>query len=826
MATGCGSVIVRHIKIYGLIFLFVMGVAILVGTLWWGYDKDGELINRSLEYHLTTIHDLDEIAEAVRSVTDQQHHLNSLGGKIDYEQLDVVLRATLRNIQERQNRYKGERFEIAIRDLSAVLEKFHEQLATFDFNKNLLDFFETQANSLNAAIQKLKTLHINAYKRLFNEADFQRQSFLYIAFIIGPMLIIVGWLTVKEWRRLSLENIETLKETQKKNAQSENWLRAVIENTAEGMIIINDRGKIISFNNAACKTFGYAANEVIGHNVSMLMPENERDQHDVYVRQSDIVAPRIINQSRDLFGLRKNGSTFPMSLNVSLMEREGGKTFIGIMRDISERFEADKMKAEFVSTVSHELRTPLTSIKGALGLMRSGAVGDVPDAAKSMLEIAYNNSERLTVLINDILDLEKIEAGKMNYHPILMDLTALVKTSLIDNKSYADEYGVTFKGVDLNDAIIVYGDANRLMQVMANLLSNAAKFSDHGDDVVISMSRQDDTVRVSIKDNGPGIPENFKEKIFTKFTQADGADDRAKGGTGLGLNIAQAIAEYHGGMIGFDSVLGEGACFYLGLPVHNEKQIVVQEKTTLTKNATILICEDDVDIATFLSVLLNGAGYQTKTATSAEAAKTMLMAEQFDAMTLDLGLPGQDGISFIRDLRQNASTHELPIVVVSANALDGKAELNGPAIQVIDWMQKPVDTEILIQRLDESLGDPASSKAKILHVEDDESVLEIVSVLIGDMTLVDTATTLADAKQLLEQNTYDLVILDLMLPDGRGESLLPFLVRPGQSTTPVIVFSSVDKADDVVNTVNTVLVKSQTSNEQLLDVIRSIILET
>ena len=833
VAAGCGSVIIRHIKIYGLVFLFAACAFILVGTLWWGYNKDGKLINRSLEYHLETIHDLDVMAESVRSATVQENHLNTLDAKFNLEQLDVVLKTKLIDIQERQNLYKGELFNNTVKNLSDILEKLHKQILSSVFNNQSVQYFETKARLLNAEIQKLKTLHTKAYKKLFNEANYQRQSFLYIAFVIGPLLIVIGWFLINEWRRLTSENIIALKASQQQHIKSENWLRAVIENTAEGMVIIDDRGKIISFNNAACDTFGYKENEVIGENVSMLMPEHERDQHDVYVRQSDIVAPRIINQSRDLFGLRKNGSTFPMSLNVSLMDQAGEKVFIGIMRDISEQFETDKIKAEFVSTVSHELRTPLTSIKGALGLMRSGTVGDVPGAAKSMLEIAYNNSERLTLLINDILDIEKIEAGKMNYHPKPMNLTELVKSSLIDNKSYADEFGVTFIGSGLNNAIIVHGDSNRLMQVMANLLSNAAKFSTQGDKVIVSMSCQDNIVRVSVKDSGPGISEDFKEKIFDKFTQADGADDRSKGGTGLGLNIAQTIAEYHGGMVEFDSVLGEGSCFYLRLPIYVQKQTVMQAKTTSVKNSsvpakkpTILICEDDADIATFLSVLLNGAGYQSKIAPSAEAAKSMLMDERFDAMTLDLGLPGQDGISFIQDLRQGPTTRELPIVIVSANAADGKAKLNGPAIHIIDWMQKPVDTEMLIRRLDETLTDSASSKPKILHVEDDTSVLEIVSVLIGDMASVNTAMTLIDAKQLLEQNDYDLVILDLMLPDGRGETLLPLLGKPGQPTTPVIVFSSADKADDVINVVNTVLVKSQTSNEQLLDVIRSIILVT
>jgi len=811
---------VKNSSLFFLVAVFIGTVVALIATLWLGYKNDVDLLQISDEYHLSTIERLDEMTLLLEKITDAKHHPDPSGVAADVQKLNNRIGILYAEVANTQGKYAETGYGAPLENLGAVLKDFRRLLKTPLFERQTNDAFEQRMLLLKSVIQALKTPHVDAYKTAFKGMENQRQTYLLIVVFGGIFIFATGVLVINGWMRQTRDNLETLKKTQQQHIDSGNWLRAVIENTAEGMVIIDDRGGVISFNNAACNMFGYDASEVIGQNVSMLMPENDRKQHDAYVRQSDIVAPRIINQSRDLFGLRKDGSLFPMSLNVSLMETFGRKTFIGIMRDISDRYEADKLKAEFVSTVSHELRTPLTSIKGALGLIRSGAVGDVSDAAREMLEIAYSNSERLTTLINDILDLEKIEAGKMVFNLKPMDIVPLVKTALIENKSFADGFAVTFTGHGLDQHIDVNGDADRLMQVLTNLLSNAAKFSSRGGDVEILVKKEGEKVRIAVQDHGPGIPEDFRDQIFGKFTQADGADNRAKGGTGLGLNISRAIADAHGGIIDFDSVEGEGACFYLELPVHTNT-VETRDDELPQSGLRILICEDEPDIGSFLKVLLASAGYRTEIATSAEAAKEMLKVSHFDAMTLDLGLPGQDGISFIRDLRSHPSTHDLPVIVVSASADEGKAQLNGPAVHIIDWMQKPVDTELLLRSLDETLRKNRDGKPAILHVEDDPNIVEIVSVLVGDLADVDAAMSLESARTLLGRKTYDLVILDLMLPDGRGEELLPLFNRAGSYAIPVIIFSSVDNTDDVVDAVNAVLVKTQTSNEQLLDVIRS-----
>ncbi len=243
----------------------------------------------------------------------------------------------------------------------------------------------------------------------------------------------------------------------------------------------------------------------------------------------------------------------------------------GIVQDITERSLLDRAKVEFISTVSHELRTPLTSIKGSLGLIKSGVTGELPDNIRVMLDIAYNNSDRLVALINDILDMEKIEAGQMTYRMKPVDVAAFIDEAMVSNRGYGDAHNVRFiYTASADDAMMVHADADRLMQAMSNLMSNAAKFSPEGGTVTLSATRRDDTVRIAVADHGPGIPEDSRKSIFEKFTQSDATDARQTGGTGLGLSITRAIITHHGGSIGFETETGPeketGTTFTIELP--------------------------------------------------------------------------------------------------------------------------------------------------------------------------------------------------------------------------------------------------------------------
>jgi PAS domain S-box-containing protein len=346
------------------------------------------------------------------------------------------------------------------------------------------------------------------------------------------------------------------------------FTQRILDKVVDGIITIDSRGIIQTFNQSACGIFGYSASEVVGRNVNVLMPEPYRSGHDAYLAKYHASGVgSIIGSGREVEGVRKDGSIFAMDLGVSLSSHQGQPLFIGLVRDITERKRMERMKAEFVSTVSHELRTPLTSISGALGLVTGGALGTIPDQAKQMLDIAHKNSLRLAHLINDLLDMEKLTAGRMSFEMHVEALMPLLEHSLETVRAYGEQYQVRFEFVARAEDVNVLVDGIRLQQVMSNLLSNAAKFSPPGSQVEIAAQRNGQRVRINVIDHGPGVPEEFRARIFQKFSQADSSDTRQKGGTGLGLVISKEIIEHMHGSIGFDSEEGQGACFYFELPV-------------------------------------------------------------------------------------------------------------------------------------------------------------------------------------------------------------------------------------------------------------------
>ena len=239
---------------------------------------------------------------------------------------------------------------------------------------------------------------------------------------------------------------------------------------------------------------------------------------------------------------------------------------LAIVRDITDRKNIERMKNEFVSTVSHELRTPLTSIRGALGLILGGVAGEIPPKASAMVEIASKNSERLIRLINDILDIDKIESGKMIFNLQPVELTPLLEHVIDINRAYGQQFNITFRLESPIAGAWIYADSDRLIQALTNLLSNAAKFSSPGALVLVSLARRGEMLRIAIHDRGPGIPETFRARLFQKFAQADASDARQKGGTGLGLSITKAIVEKMGGQIDVAIVPGVGSIFFIDLP--------------------------------------------------------------------------------------------------------------------------------------------------------------------------------------------------------------------------------------------------------------------
>lgn len=316
----------------------------------------------------------------------------------------------------------------------------------------------------------------------------------------------------------------------------------------------------------------------------------------------------------------------------------------------------------------------------------------------------------------------------------------------------------------------------------------------------------------------PGI---FRDEIFGKFSQADSSDIRRKGGSGLGLNIAKAIVEQHDGTIGFETETGKGSTFFFDLPEYIETQPARELAAEAATRYHVLICEDDADTAKLLELLLQKDGFTTDIAATAAAAEALLAQNSYDAMTLDLVLPDKDGITLIRKLRADPKTSGLPIIVISAKAAEGAKEMSGDAVGIVDWLEKPIDQDRLAAGLNRALSRPSDDRACILHVEDDPNIVVVVAALIGELADIVSATTLREAKARLQEKSYDLVVLDLILPDGDGEELLPLLKGDNHKSTPVIVFSVRDVSKQAAGNFHAQLIKSTTSNKSLLATIRS-----
>jgi PAS domain S-box-containing protein len=383
--------------------------------------------------------------------------------------------------------------------------------------------------------------------------------------------------------------------------------------------------------------------------------------------------------------------------------------FSSLGTDVTELKRIDRMKSEFVSTVSHELRTPLTSIRGSLGLVSGGVAGELPERAKSLVGIAKTNCERLIRLINDILDSEKIESGKMTFELQAQELEPLMEQALVDNEGFAAQHGVTLVLHGLAEQVRVCVDSDRLTQVVTNLLSNAIKYSPPQGTVNVVMRKQANRVRVEIIDNGPGIPEEFRKRIFQKFSQADSSDTRQKGGTGLGLSISRAIVERMDGCIGFSSESNKGTTFFFELPEWREAPPVTAPMG-LVARPRVLVCEDDPDVAKLIGMMLDKGGYDADMAHTAEQARDYLKMESYAAMTVDIKLPYENGLSLIRELRANQRTAWLPVLVLSVTAAEARQHASNQALAISDWLDKPLDEKRLLASLKEAIKSRAVGK--------------------------------------------------------------------------------------------------------------------
>ncbi|WMC10595.1 PAS domain-containing protein [Oceanimonas pelagia] len=368
-----------------------------------------------------------------------------------------------------------------------------------------------------------------------------------------------------------LTDIEHEKQAELALAASEQRLRGLFELSSIGIVLSDaGSGRILDANRALLEATGYPKAGLLRLALTALTPvpyrQADADAQDALARHGRY--PPFEKELR-----RRDGSCFPVRQQGMLIRDAGGRRLVWtLMEDISELKKVDRMQKEFVSTVSHELRTPLTAISGALGLLVQGAMGELAPPVAQLVEVAHNNSRRLNLLINDLLDMEKLVAGKMHFDVQSLALHELVQDAVESHRPLGEGRNVRLTlGAQLDGARVL-ADRDRLFQALANLLSNAVKFSPDGGEVRISTeSAGNGRVRLRVQDQGEGVPEAFQSRIFEKFAQADSSDTRKKGGTGLGLAITRELMERMNGAVGFASSTGEGACFWLDIPVAGEE---------------------------------------------------------------------------------------------------------------------------------------------------------------------------------------------------------------------------------------------------------------
>lgn len=392
-----------------------------------------------------------------------------------------------------------------------------------------------------------------------------------LSVVVFAVQTMFGFLALILWNGVTLRKLEEEKARYEfEIRESEERFRLLAESAFEGIVVTRE-GRVLDANRRFCQMMGYDLQDVVG-----------RPERDFYVLahplsgayNADTKEGEGLLQGR---ALRLGGESFEVELETRNIPFQGSKALVVAIRDITERKEIDKIKDEFVSVVSHELRTPLTSVHGALGLVLGGVAGPVSEGVATMLELARRNSNRLLLLINDILDMQKIESGVLHFQAAEVELGALALTAVESNFAFAQGLGVELVALRVERGLCVTGDPDRLTQVITNLLSNACKFSYAGSQVEVKVLRHDEWVRLSVKDYGSGIAPEFQTRIFEKFAQGDSSDTRSKGGTGLGLSISRALVERMGGNIDFESTVGAGSTFYFDLPLVRTNNDVTEE---------------------------------------------------------------------------------------------------------------------------------------------------------------------------------------------------------------------------------------------------------
>ena len=497
--------------------------------------------------------------------------------------------------------------------------------------------------------------------------------------------------------------------TQRKNAEqalrkSEETFRAAMGAASIGMALVRPDGRFMQVNDALCTLLGYNEQDLLSNDFQSITHEEDLERDVGLLQQA--LSGQIQSYRMEKRYYHKSGRIIWAMLSVSLVRDANGKVdyFVSQIQDITEQREAERIKSEFISVVSHELRTPLTSIRGSLGLILGAFSAAIPEKVARLVHIAHQNCERLIPLINDILDIDKIASGKMRFEMQDLFLAQVMRRVVEATEPFAQKYEAQLELVPVAENVRINVDENRFVQAVSNLISNACKFSPKRGNVVIAATVTAGMVHLSVSDSGAGIPEEFRGRIFERFSQADSSAVRRAGGTGLGLHITRQIVERMNGRIGFDTEVGKGTTFWMEFPiVHEEGEIVGTSTTVLDASSRanlprILHVEDDADLSKVLAVSLQGRA-EVMLATSLHEAEQRLRQHRFAMILLDIALPDGSGLQLL-DRLETLTGPGLPVVILCAEAPPEEVHARVAAVMVKTRLSEAKVVETIVELLE------------------------------------------------------------------------------------------------------------------------------
>ncbi len=572
----------------------------------------------------------------------------------------------------------------------------------------------------------------------------------------------------------------------------------LLDSVTDGICGLDRNGKVSFANPAAARLLGAPVDAVIGRLAHDILhcsaPADRACDEDCPLRRTS-AAPCSASGEDSIF--RADGTSFPAEYSVTPIRGQG--RFLGSVltfRDISQRYALDQLKDEFISTVSHELRTPLTSIRGALGLLSSGMLGETNEKATNLLRIALTNSDRLVRLINDILDLERIQSGRepLNFHSV--QLASIVKQSIEDMQPMADAAGVKL----IHDAtqVEISADSDRLLQVITNLLSNAVKFSPPNSPVSVMLRPGATGVILSVIDHGRGIPADKLETIFGRFQQVDASDARQKGGTGLGLAICRTIVMQHSGRIWAERNPVRGSTFRVFLLLSTDAHLTQSQPVRSAVHTRYGgACRWQCGIAAANCRTVGPPWLFGCTSGDGGTDSLSRAPGCLQAILLDSSLDGMNGWEILPLLRRMDMVSPAPVVLLSVEDPQIRSELPG---DTAGWVAKPLHEEELLAELARVLCG-TGEKARILIVEDDRDLAQVIGEIFArDNIAVQTAHSLKETIEACSSFRPHLMVLDIGLPDGDGFNVVDYLRQHEElAGMPLVVYSGRDLSQEERN---------------------------